>query len=1245
MPPRRRRDAEEGNETEPEGEDNGNGKGNAPARNLRLSAQSTAVPGKKTQLKSLPSKHTTSYGSPAPVLPLQGAGAGSTDLKTVTRGVFAAVQRDNKRAKLQHEAAQADELGEPVRVTRSRSAQSSRETTPVTEDGEPDSKTRASKRVTRARSRQISHPPTPVPEVEEPESEPEEEPEEETRAARPAAEALNSSSAIEAELRRLQAAREERERKVQEENERRKREQRERAAREEEERAARERAQQEEQARIEREQRERSEREERERVKKEEKERAARERAERKEKDRLAREAKERAQREERERAEREQRERIERERQEQAERQEREQRERARAEAERAEKERIEREQREQAEQHERERAAREQARQAQPEREAAAARTREEFERQVARANKQRHEENRAKNQAATGGLGPAEPAYRPPKKRTGDEFLDATFSPKRPRNDKQPPASAAVSMRSYIEESHVYREADLQTPAPSSVVNTPSRAPPQPAVAPTHADPRASNLPSHADDVWLSGMPAPRAPPRQPAPQLGSTSQGGPSRAPEVRPRPSRPVFATTDDDDDEGPVVGPSVTPRRSDRQAARKLDLAPNRRKSPPNDPAADEQPRGKDRGRRRDDSSASDSEPPSPSGGKDGPGRPQKTGPLRPRDQAARPSRGRAPPGDSPPPDDASSLGDQFRKAWKDWRHYLWHALRWLGYGLAFLLALNIVFLLWHKIGSSDWETRGNYGLEWYGWNHMGRNIGQLIPYDLRHPLGFLDDSEYSALRDHIYSQDGKIIKLTDQANDVRQATQKLEGILPRVVSVKQDKKTSKLVIQQDFWHALKDLMHAEKSILTLERGKDGMSDISDEHWVAVLKRLKARGVLTTKDVDGIVQGAVSSSWENWLRNNRGKVDKVLGSSPGQPLSPDAEKQIEKLIREKVSGPGLRDVVVTRDEFIREVQRSINAHKREAEAELAQVQDTLKAMIEAARKAASESSGGMSRREVIALTNDLIQTAISNARLEGAAKGSISNNFELDLSRRINYFALGNGAMIEKSLTSPSYKPPLHKHWFGSADWVKAKLAAPRFIADEAAALSAWEEAGHCWCAGNRFESPSPSFFSGAEEEEEEEEEGEERVRPVDINVRLARAVTPENVVLEHIDPAATIDPGAMPKDLEVWAHVDEHTQHQRARDFMLAAWPDTPRDHPLLGRNYLKIGEFRYEYDRATGGVLVYRVSEELKTLGVSTDLVLVRAVSNWGADHTCFYRVRLYGTPVEGKGDWKEE
>lgn len=1234
--------------------------------------------GKSGELASLPAKHTTSYGSPAPVLPLGGLGGYGSDLRAATRDMVAAVQRDNKKAKLQHQPAKEGESGEsakaknpaqepesvePARAKKPREDSAQRSTRAATpKPPAPEERPAEPERGQQAGENRapespdftdavLNYIPPGVPVIRT---------NEELLAAVMAV-AAKEQVQREAKEPAQQEAREETPREAREQAQREVKERVEQGKRQREEREARERARRE---KIEREERERVQRKEQAAREREDRERARREEVERREAEAREREKRERPGREAEERAEREhaERARVERERAHEMKEAERKKRERA----ERKELEAREREDRERARMEERERQLEaetdraalkefEEAKRKKKERAAREKKEQDERERaEAAKSNQDKQAEEAASNEWIQADADVPEPAntehrapWQPPRKRAGQEFLDDLFSsPKRPRNNNQtpsaahlmagrrrntsePPDSVAFSVRSYLEESNVFREAAVHTPAvPSLVGYTPAR----PAI-PGNVSSKVAHLPPAADnrgapvdsgrpnlrpnesrDAWSVGTnPGTRL--YQPGPRPAAAQP--PAADQRTRKNPvSRPAYGEAGEE----PEAGPSVEPRHSTRQPKQKLDIG-QRRKQPTAKPPAEKE-------RREDPSSSPESSSPSPSRPSPKPRPQKKSSPSRPSSRP-RPHRNRDPPGDDPPPDDNSSLGDQIRKGWRDWNHYLWRILRWLAYFLVFIVGLNMVFHLWRAIGNSRWENTGaSHGLEWYGWNHMGRNIGQLIPYDLRHPLGFLNDGEYNALRDHIYSQDGQLVKLADQSKDLRQTTQKLEAILPRVVSVKQDKKTSKLVIGQDFWHALKDLMHTEKSVLTLQPGKDGKSNISDEHWAAVLKRLKAEGVLSTKDVGPIVQGAVSNSWDNWLKKNRGKVDKALGGSSGQPLSADAEKkmlaEVDKLVREKISGKGLRDIVVTREDFISEVKKSINAHKREAEAELAQVQDNLRDMIEAAKKEAAR-SGGMTRQEVVTLTNEIVKKAISNARLEGVAKGSIHENFEVELSRRVNYFALGNGATIDRSLTSPSYNKPLHrKPAWGSADWVKAKVSAPRFVAEEVAALTTWEDAGQCWCAGNRFEDPE--------------------THPADINIRLAHSVVPETVVMEHIDPAATLDPKAMPKDIEVWAIVDEHTRRKHAWDFMFAQWPDTPKAHPLMLKGFLKIGQFTYEHNRATKGVHVYKISDELARLGITTDLVLIRATSNYGADHTCFYRVRLYGSEpdvAEGEGE----
>jgi hypothetical protein len=157
------------------------------------------------------------------------------------------------------------------------------------------------------------------------------------------------------------------------------------------------------------------------------------------------------------------------------------------------------------------------------------------------------------------------------------------------------------------------------------------------------------------------------------------------------------------------------------------------------------------------------------------------------------------------------------------------------------------------------------------------------------------------------------------------------------------------------------------------------------------------------------------------------------------------------------------------------------------------------------------------------------------------------------------------------------------------------------------------AALTHWEGPGHCWCAGKRNSNDS--------------------AEPADISVMLSRPVIPENVVIEHVDPSATLDPESMPRDIEVWALIEEHERHEHAYDLMIVQFPNTPHTHPLLRKGFVKIGEFTYEHSGSGDGVYVYKISDELHNISAATEQVIIRAVTNYGADHTCFYRVRLYG------------
>ncbi|KAK0629597.1 hypothetical protein B0T17DRAFT_589331 [Bombardia bombarda] len=513
----------------------------------------------------------------------------------------------------------------------------------------------------------------------------------------------------------------------------------------------------------------------------------------------------------------------------------------------------------------------------------------------------------------------------------------------------------------------------------------------------------------------------------------------------------------------------------------------------------------------------------------------------------------------------------------------------------------AFVLLHTLRFL--HIVARPDmFDKSPIMRLDWYGWSDWERNIGQFFPSPLLHPLGVLTDRQYDDLERF----------MRDQKSSTAAAVQNIESILPRMVHVQ--KRNGKLVIDDEFWHALKNMIQHENSIFTLE----GTSDISDTHWKALQGRFRKAGIpgqagISASDVEDIAGRSVSRYWDTWVKNNHKKVTSILGDNLSVDLEKKLRSETEKLIDNKLASKGLQDVIITKDQFMREIEKAMKDQKKDIDRQLEGVRSSLKTLIEEASKSTS-SSVGMTREEITDLVNAVVKKSISNAKLEAAAQSNIGHFYNTELSHRINHCSMGNGALIEISMTSPTWT--YSKPAFGTKAWVNFMQKQPRSQPNSFSVLTSWEDAGQCWCAGTKT--------------------GKGATRPADVSIRLANFVVPQNIVIEHIDPSATLDPLAMPKDLEIWARYDEYGRHERMTNWMAATFPDA-NDTELRKLGFVQIGAFTYESKSADRGIFITRLSSELVSNEGATDHILVRAVNNHGTDHTCFYRIRMYGDVLE--------
>ncbi|MCJ1468320.1 hypothetical protein MMC07_006948 [Pseudocyphellaria aurata] len=138
------------------------------------------------------------------------------------------------------------------------------------------------------------------------------------------------------------------------------------------------------------------------------------------------------------------------------------------------------------------------------------------------------------------------------------------------------------------------------------------------------------------------------------------------------------------------------------------------------------------------------------------------------------------------------------------------------------------------------------------------------------------------------------------------------------------------------------------------------------------------------------------------------------------------------------------------------------------------------------------------------------------------------------------------------------------------------------------------------------------------------------------------LAVRLPRPIVPTELMMEYYPIAEVGAVRAAPRDVELWIPVKDPVARAHVKRAMRMAHPETlqdPANAHLLDANWVPIGRWAYDV-LADSSSQPMHVPMELEALGVKTDLVLVRVLSNWGnKDTTCLVRARLFGTDKSGQ------
>ncbi|KAI4145460.1 MAG: hypothetical protein LQ340_006279 [Diploschistes diacapsis] len=212
-------------------------------------------------------------------------------------------------------------------------------------------------------------------------------------------------------------------------------------------------------------------------------------------------------------------------------------------------------------------------------------------------------------------------------------------------------------------------------------------------------------------------------------------------------------------------------------------------------------------------------------------------------------------------------------------------------------------------------------------------------------------------------------------------------------------------------------------------------------------------------------------------------------------------------------------------------------------------------------------------------------------------------------------ARKINFFALGSGVIVDPFLTSPTRYDKSPSVIDGMLSWLRGLPPAP--FPPPFMALTAWDDMGDCWCAPD----------SGGKSQ---------------LAITLQKWVVPQELVVEHIPMEATLDSGAAPKDIELWVQILDPDRREAVARAALShniTSPDIENQREIystsrsLDRTWVRIGRWQYNLF-SPDNVQVFQVPVPLEHFGAPIQKLAIRTLSNWGkVDYVCLYRLKLHG------------
>jgi hypothetical protein len=449
------------------------------------------------------------------------------------------------------------------------------------------------------------------------------------------------------------------------------------------------------------------------------------------------------------------------------------------------------------------------------------------------------------------------------------------------------------------------------------------------------------------------------------------------------------------------------------------------------------------------------------------------------------------------------------------------------------------------------------------------------------VPHLVKHPLGWvsqkLSPDVVKDLSTQISTTKNELDVIKAHSKLDHETISKIEKALPDFIATKTDSNGYKQ-IPLDIWHAIKDRIQGDPDL------RPDPHDFANEKPESLTE-------ITTRDFEK----RSKKVFDKWLTTNRAKTNALT--------STELKERFPELLKE--------NTVATKEEIIDTIRQYWDDNQKEVQEQMATVTKNVEQQSRHISKLLQKA--GQTAQQVKASVEKYIKEELQAGKLEALSRANTKAS-AIWGNTRVNHWSHGTGATIDPNPTSKNYQfPSMKQGIFQKAFRYMIRNPVPIPNPPEAA-LTKWDEHGDCWCT-------DAGGLDGL---------------GASIGVLSGSSIYPEQVVVEHIAPTASLEPGAAPKDMELWAYIDDFELYDTVKELSREMFPPESREveaQETLG--YVRVATWTYDIE-SPDNIQAFPVQLDLKGFSAHTNKLIIRAKNNWGAgnvDYTCLYRLRVHG------------